>query len=57
MARSSQWKQAEREISKRLGLQRNTNSHGPDAIPANGLIVEIKHGKQVPQWLKLNMDK
>ena len=50
---SSTWKQAEREVAKRLGCQR----HGPvgtaetSDLSNDWLVVEVKHRKTLPLWL------
>jgi len=51
MRHSSTWKHAEREIARRLGMERNgaTGQATPDA-ENNWLAVEVKHGKQVPKF-------
>jgi len=49
---NSTWKAVEREICKRLGLER----HGPTGVPApdgtsDWLIAEVKHRKRLPRLI------
>ena len=47
------WKQAERRIAHLLGGERTgpTGTPKPDIV-ADWLVVEVKHRKRLPKWLK-----
>ena len=47
------WKEVERRIARTLGGQRIgcTGEATPDVV-TDWLAVEVKHRKQLPQWLK-----
>jgi len=47
------WKSVERRVARTLGGQRVgcTGKDTPDVV-TNWLVVEVKHRRRLPQWLK-----
>lgn len=50
MSKYATWKGAEREICRRLGIQRTGHLGGADGS-GGWLSVEVKHRKTLPAWL------
>lgn len=54
MSKNAVWKHAEREVCKRLGIQRTGYLGGADGT-GEWLAVEVKHRKSLPVWLHAAM--